>query len=139
VTGAVIAAERQAGCLRYSFVPLAGSQTPQRFRCQPDLEIDTEVAAALAANPALTPSQHAAIAQSVQGWLLPVFTSRSAGQPGYLQLADATPDQIRAGASEGDEPGVFYGLFSGRRESNLGFRLNEYLRVGLQAGIIHAT
>jgi len=35
--------------------------------------------------------------------------------------------------------GVFYGLFSGRRESNLSFRLNEYLRVGLQEGIIHAT
>jgi hypothetical protein len=35
--------------------------------------------------------------------------------------------------------GVFYGLFSGRRESNLTYRLNEYLRIGLEAGIIHAT
>jgi hypothetical protein len=139
VTGPVVAAERQAGCLRYSFVPLTGSQTPQRYRCQPDLEIDTEVAAALAANPALTPSQHAAIAQSVQAWLFPAFTDRKPGQPGYLQLADAAPEQIRAGASEGDEMGVFYGLFSGRRESNLRFRLTEYLRAGLQAGIIHAT
>jgi len=139
VTGSVVSAEQQAGCVRYSFVPLTGSQTPQRYRCQPDLEIDTEVAAALAANPALTPGQHAAISQFVQAWLVPAFTSRKAGQPGYLQLADATPDQIRVGASEGDEMGVFYGLFSGRRESNLSFRLNEYLRVGLQEGIIHAT
>jgi hypothetical protein len=139
VTGSVICAERQAGCVRYSFVPLTGSQTPQRYRCQPDLEIDTEVAAALAANPALTPGQRAVISQSVQAWLLPAFTSRTPGQPGYLQLVDATPDQIRAGASEGDEMGAFYGLFSGRKESNLRFRLNEYLRVGLQAGIIHAT
>ena len=34
---------------------------------------------------------------------------------------------------------MFYGLFSGRRESNLRYRLNEYLRIGLEAGIIHAT
>jgi hypothetical protein len=139
VTGSVVSAQRQNGCLRYSFVPLAQSQTPRRFRCQPDLEIDTEVAAALAANPALSPSQHAAIAAAVQAWLLPAFTSRTPGQPGYLQLAAAAPDQIRLGAQDGDEMGVFYGLFSARRQSNLSYRLAEYLRIGLEAGIIHAT
>jgi hypothetical protein len=139
VTGSVVSTERQAGCLRYSFVPLAGSQTPQRFRCQPDLEINTEVAAARAANPGLTSAQLTAIQTSVQDWLLPAFTSRTPGQPGYLQLADAAPDQIRFGADEEDEMGVFYGLFSARRESNLSYRLNEYLRIKLEAGIIHAT
>jgi hypothetical protein len=139
VTGPVVSAEQQAGCVRYSFVPLAGSQTPQRFRCQPDFEIGTEVAAARAANPALTPAQASAIGDSVQTWLVPAFTSRTAGQPGYLQLADAAPEQVRSGAEDGDEMGVFYGLFSGRRESNLAYRLNEYLRIGLEAGIIHAT
>jgi hypothetical protein len=139
ITGSVVSAERQAGCVRYSFVPLAGSQTPQRFRCQPDLEIDSEVAAARAANPALTPAQATAIGDSVQAWLVPAFTSQIAGQPDYLQLADAAPEQIRSGAEDGDEMGVFYRLFSGRRESNLAFRLNEYLRIGLEAGIIHAT
>jgi hypothetical protein len=139
VTGSVVSTERQAGCLRYSFVPLAGSQTPQRFRCQPDLEINTEVAAARAANPGLTTTQLTAIQTSVQDWLLPAFTSRSPGQPGYLQLADAAPDQIRFGADEQDEMGVFYGLFSARRESNLSYRLKEYLRIRLEAGIVHAT
>jgi hypothetical protein len=139
VTGPVVSAEQQAGCVRYSFVPLAQSQTPQRLRCQPDLEIDAEVAAARAANPALSPAQATAIGNSVQAWLVPAFTSRTPGQPGYLQLADAAPEQIRSGAEDGDEMGVFYGLFSGRRESNLGYRLNEYLRIGLEAGIIHAT
>jgi hypothetical protein len=139
VTGSVVSTERQAGCVRYSFVPLAGSQTPQRFRCQPDLEINTEVAAARAANPGLTTAQLTAIQTSVQAWLLPAFTSRTPGQPGYLQLADAAPDQIRFGADEQDEMGVFYGLFSARRESNLSYRLNEYLRIRLEAGIIHAT
>ena len=139
VTGSVVSTERQAGCLRYSFVPLAGSQTPQRFRCQPDLEINTEVAAARAANPGLPSAQLTAIQTSVQDWLLPAFTSRTPGQPGYLQLPDAAPDQIRFGADEEDEMGVFYGLFSARRESNLSYRLNEYLRIKLEAGIIHAT
>lgn len=139
VTGPVVSDEQQAGCVRYSFVTLAGSQTPQRFRCQPDFEIDTEVAAARAANPALTPTQASTIGDSVQTWLVPAFTSRTAGQPGYLQLADAAPEQIRSGAEDGDEMGVFYGLYSGRRESNLAYRLNEYLRIGLEAGIIHAT
>ncbi len=139
VTGPVVSAERQAGCVRYSFVPLAGSQTPRRFRCQPDLEIDTEAARARAADPALTPAEASAIADSVQTWLAPAFTSRTPGQPGYLQLADAAPEQIRSGAEGGDEMGLFYGLFSARRESNLAYRLDEYLRIGLEAGIIHAT
>jgi hypothetical protein len=139
VTGPVVCTERQAGCVRYSFLPLTGSQTPRRFRCQPDLEADIEVETARAANPGLSTAQADDIQAAVEAWLMPAFTSRTPGQPGYLQLADATPDQIRAGAEDGDEMGVFYGLFSGRRESNLRYRLNEYLRIGLQAGIIHAT
>ncbi len=139
VTGPTVSTERQAGCVRYSFLPLTGSQTPQRFRCQPDLESSTRIAAALAGNPGLTPGQSNAIQAAVEAWLVPAFTSRVPGQPGYLQLADATPAQISSGAEDGDEMGVFYGLFSGRRESNLRYRLNEYLRVGLEAGIIHAT
>jgi len=139
VTGPVVSAERQAGCVRYSFLPLTGSQTPRRFRCQPDLEAGAEITAALAGNPGLSPAQSNAIQAAVEAWLMPAFASRTPGQPGYLQLADAAPDQIRAGAEDGDEMGVFYGLFSGRRESNLSYRLNEYLRAGLQAGIIHAT
>ena len=139
VTGPAVSAELQAGCVRYSFVPLTGSQTPRRFRCQPDLEASAEIAAALTANPGLTPAQSNAIGASVEAWLAPAFTSRIPGQPGYLQLADATPGQISSGAEDGDEMGVFYGLYSGRRESNLSYRLNEYLRIGLEAGIIHAT
>lgn len=35
-TGRIQAARRQTGCIRFSHVP-AGSRTPRRFRCQPDL------------------------------------------------------------------------------------------------------
>ncbi len=135
VTGPVTSVQRQAGCLRYSYVPLANSTTPRRFRCQPDLEIANEIAA----NPGLTPAEQAQLQAEVETWLQPVFTSVVPGQPAYLQLADSAPAQISAGAEEGDEMGVFNGLYSGRRESNLSYRLNEYLRIGLQAGIIHTT
>ena len=139
VTGTAVSAERQAGCVRYSFVPRAGSQTPRRFRCQPDLETDARVADALAANPALSDAQRSAIAASVAAWLLPAFTSRVPGQPGYLQLMDATPAQIRTGAESDAEMGVFFALFTPARDSNLRARLDEYLRIGLEAGVIHAT
>jgi hypothetical protein len=139
VTGPVVSAERQSGCVRYSFVPVTGSQTPVRFRCQPDLEVSTEVAAARTASPAFDAAAAAALTAQVTAWLLPAFTSRSPGQPGYLQLADVAPEQIRFGAQDGDEMGVFYGLFSARREANLAYRVREYLRLGLEAGIIHST
>jgi hypothetical protein len=139
VTGSVTAAERQAGCVRYSYVPLTGSTTPRRFRCQPDREVDAAVARALRDDPALTASQRTAIQSAIEAWLRPAFTSRAPGHPGYLQLAEAAPDQIVRGAEQENEMGVFYGLYSPTRESNLARRVAEYLRIGLEAGIFHAT
>jgi hypothetical protein len=139
VTGTVTATERQAGCIRYSYFPLTGSTTPRRFRCQPDHEVDSEVADALRANPGLTLSQRAAIQSTVEAWLRPAFTSRTPGLPGYLQLADATPGQIARGAEHDNEMGLYYGLYSPTRESNLAHRVAQYLRIGLEAGIFHAT
>lgn len=139
VTGVLTATERQAGCLRYSFVPLTGSSTPRRFRCQPDRELDEQLADALLDNPGLTLAQRNAIQATVEAWLRPAFTSLTPGQPGYLQLADATPDQILRGAEHDNEMGIFYGLYSPARENNLAHRLAEYLRIGLDVGIFHAT
>jgi hypothetical protein len=139
----VISDRRQAGCVRYSFLRLAQgarlSQTPPRFRCQPDLAIDAAIDAAKRSNPALTSAQRDALAAAVQAWLAPELTDRRRGQPGYAQLADAAPDEIRLGAEDGDEMGVFFGLYGPRRESNLRFRIAEYLRIGLEFGIIHAS
>src|SRR5262249_14148923 len=38
----VFAEQKQAGCVRFSFVT-ADSVTPQRYRCQPDLAIETAI------------------------------------------------------------------------------------------------
>ncbi|BCZ84367.1 hypothetical protein PTKU64_80420 [Paraburkholderia terrae] len=123
----------QAGCVRYSYLP-PGSVTPQRFRCQPDLAIDAALAS-YRTSAGLAELDGATVALRVE----PVFTSRLAGAGGYLQLADAGPVELAQGAESGDEMGLFHGMYNVRREANLRFRLNEYLRIGLEAGVIHAS
>lgn len=140
ITGAVVAARTQAGCVRYSYLPPAPySSVPPRFRCQPDLTIATALAAAQAADPALNAVQAAAIGSTIAAWLVPVFTSRRKSDGGYAQLADSCPVEIGMGAESEDEMGAFHGLYAPRRQNNLSYLFTEYLRVGLQAGIIHAS
>jgi len=140
VTGTVVAARTQAGCVRYSYLPPPPySRVPPRFRCQPDLAIDAAVAAAQRVNPSLGSVQAEAIGAVIQRWLVPAFTSLQRGAGGYAQLAEQCPLEIAAGAESADEMGAFHALYNPRRESNLHYRLNEYLRIGLDAGIIHAS
>lgn len=140
VTGTVVAERTQAGCVRYSYLPPPPySRVPPRFRCQPDLAIDTALAAALQADPGLDAVQAQAIAGAIEEWLEPAFTSRTKSNGGYAQLAQACPLEIATGAESADEMGAFHALYNPRRESNLLYRLDEYLRIGLEAGIIHAS
>lgn len=109
----VISLRRQAGCVRFSFVPFF-SQTPRRFRCQPT-------------NPDDTARVH------------PQFTSLRYGEPGYCQLSRRCAEEIRGGAEDDAEMGAFHNLYQPQRETNLRVRLEEYLRFGLEAGILYAT
>jgi hypothetical protein len=109
-----IAAERrQDGCVRFSYVP-PGSRTPRRYECQPAGDED---------------------ALRVQ----PQFTSERYGDPAYGQLSLRCPPEIRTGADDESEIGAFHHLFAPQRETNLHVRLEEYLRFGLEAGVIYAT
>jgi hypothetical protein len=110
---AVRAARKQAGCIRFSWLPFA-SIVPTRYRCQP------------------------ASAQDAQR-IAPRFTSLHYGTPAYGQLTTATPVEILRGADDESEMGVFHHLYGAQRESNLRIRLGEYLRVGLRAGIFYAS
>jgi hypothetical protein len=140
VTGTVVAERTQAGCVRYSYLPPPPySQVPPRFRCQPDLAIDAAIAAAQKANPALSAVQAQAIGAAIEQRLAPAFTSRKKNEGGYAQLAQTCPLEIATGAESADEMGAFHALYNPRRESNLRYRLSEYLRIGLEAGIIHAS
>jgi hypothetical protein len=132
------AARTQDGCVRFSYVP-PGSHVPRRYRCQPDLEIEQEIADAAKLNPLITIAEKNAITSSVQGWLVPSFKAISYGSPFYVQLHIGCPAQILTGAEDGSEMGVFSQLKQPQRESNLKIRLQEYLPFGLQAGLIYVT
>lgn len=110
---AVHVRRRQTGCVRFSYLPF-DSATPRRYRCQPD-SADT------------------------QAQQTPRFTSLRYGHPAYGQLARATAEVIRRGAEDESEMGAFHALFPAQREANLRIRLDEYLRVGLSAGIFYET
>jgi hypothetical protein len=138
VTGDVHAARSQDGCVRFSFVP-RGSRTPKRYRCQPDLRIAADLEAALTANPALTQPEQDAIKAYVATWLVPQFVAVEYGQPEYCQLRFRGPVEIRTGAADGSEMGVYCQLKQPQRESNLRIRLDEYLPFGLEAGFIYVT
>jgi hypothetical protein len=109
-----VRAERlQQGCVRFSYVP-PGSQLPRLFNCQPAGTSDA-------------------------ARVRPVFTSLRYGDAGYCQLNSYCPKEISSGADDQAEMGAFHDLFETQREGNLRSSLDEYLRFGLEAGILYAT
>jgi len=132
-TRAVVARRRQAGCVRFSYVDDQLSVTPRRFRCQPDLALDSR---RKQLHPAPLPTVEAA---RIRSRMRPDFTLDRYGQPGYAQLGGATDDAVRTGAEDGSEMGVFERLKQPQREANLRIRLNEYMPYGLEAGILYVT
>jgi hypothetical protein len=119
-------AERtQEGCVRFSYVA-PGSTTPRRYRCQPDLALDL---------PGLSAGERARI----EAGLRPAYTSIHYHDPGYTQLGIKCPDEIRTGAEDGSEMGVWSFLRNPQRETNLRIRLDEYLPFGLEPALIYVT
>ena len=138
-TGTVNVERTQAGCARFCFLPW-DSKTPRQYRCQPELEIarlKTERRGALGS--ALPSSVEKAIEDATVRWLRPGFGADQYGQPDYVQLRTACPAQIRTGAADGSEMGVYCLLKQPQREANLRLRLEEYLPIGLEAGLIYVT
>jgi hypothetical protein len=107
-TAPLIADRKQAGCVRFSFLPV-GAVTPRRFEC---------VKQALA---------------SAQ----PIFFSLRYGAPGYAKLLAATSNAVRQGASDGGEMGAFHFVLAPLREADLRIRMQEYLPVGMEFGIVY--
>jgi len=110
---AVWTERKQTGCVRFSYLPF-DSIVPRRYRCQPDS------------------------ADSARR-LSPRFTSLNYGQAAYAQLSMSTAEEIRRGADDESEMGAFHHLYAPQRDRNLRIRLREYLRVGLEAGIIYES
>jgi hypothetical protein len=122
-TDRVLVERTQLGCVRFSFLK-PGSVVPRSYRCQPAL--------AVAENPTADPSL-------IVARVVPAFTDLRYGQAAYAQLARHISDEIRTGAADGSEMGAFHDLHQPQREANLRAALAEYLRVGLEAGILFVT
>lgn len=136
--GLVTAERVQTGCVRFSFV-LAGSRTPRRYRCQPDLAERKAIEAEEARVGPLTAAQRAAVRAAVRLRVKPEYTSEVYGQPAYLQLALHAPIELTQGAADGSEMGAYCHLKQPQREANLRLRLGEYLPFGLEYGLIRVT
>jgi hypothetical protein len=131
--GKVTVARSQVGCVRFCYVT-PGSHTPQRFNCQPDL---VEHAVAELAN--ISDSERATLRELEQVRVSPRFVSTSYGTAGYCVLAATCAEEIRRGADDESEMGIFHDLFQPQREANLRARLEEYTPAGMQAGPIFET
>jgi hypothetical protein len=103
----------------------AATSTPRRYRCQPDLAL----------RGVEDPDERDLIA----GRIVPVFSSTEYGQPAYSQLGLRCPVEIRTGAEDGSEMGAFMFLRQPQRHANLRAALEEYLRLGLEAGVHPVT
>ncbi|MCA8978318.1 MAG: hypothetical protein KDC98_26555 [Planctomycetes bacterium] len=136
----VVVVERlQQGCVRFSFVPPrrlgAESRTPRRFRCQPGLAIEARARELGVERSALSPDEVARVIAAT----VPMFTSTRFGDPGFAQLARACAVEIRTGAEDGSEMGVWSLLKNPQRIANLQASLDEYLRLGLESGFVFVT
>lgn len=139
VTGVVRIARRDDGCVRYSYTP-PGSRTPRRVRCQPDLaEAEAIKDAEQAAGGPLPQAAREAAAAAARIRMQPVFTTLRYGQPGYGQLGRACPAGIAEGAEDGSAMGMTCHLKEPQRLANLRRRLEEYLPLGLEPGIVFVT
>ena len=141
--GRITVARRQRGCLRFSYV-VPGSRTPPRFQCQPD-QVETAIAQKLRdeakANTLSAPTvtEIEAAKQGERIRVKPQFNSTRYGTPTYCQLAMTCAEEIKRGADDVSEMGVFHNLFQPQREANLRVRLDEYVPAGSDVGIILAS
>ncbi len=114
LNGRLQVSRRQLGCIRFSALP-PDSDTPPRYRCQPDLA--------------------AAAGKTLPGpeWqkLQPAFGSSKPGHPGYRALRNTVSSAIRNGAEDGGEMGVFHDLDLPFRDAELIQRLQEIVPAGL--------
>jgi hypothetical protein len=130
ILGRALAERRQVGCSRFSFLG-EGSRAPRRHRCQPDLALAVYADVAGKSVDDLTAAEQRTVTLTVT----PTFTTTRFGRPAYLQAERKLPvgDHHRRGRWRRDgrvSPGA-----AGAALANLRNALDEYLRVGLEAGV----
>lgn len=130
-------ARRQLGCMRFCYVP-RGCRTPRRFMCQPDLA-EQAAEELLRATKTPTPDEVATVRAHARERVHPQFDSTRYGAPDYARLSPTCAPEIKRGADDESEMGVFHDLFEPQRTANLRARLDEYTPADMDAGIILAS
>lgn len=155
--GEVRVQRRQSGGLRFCYVPpLSGKpepqpkdwqwSTPRQYYCQPALEQVSNTngeATSECGCPGriVTPQDPCAAdtqARTPAEKIRPRFTSDRYGDPGYCQLALDCCPEIRRGAEDESELGVFHDLYEPQREANLRVRLVDFLPASMQLQLLFA-
>ncbi|MDR3692455.1 MAG: hypothetical protein P4L46_23945 [Fimbriimonas sp.] len=131
VIGLVNADRIQTGCVRFSWLPLA-SRAPRRFYCQPNLEVDS----LKAKNPSWPATQLSTAATLAT---YPRLESKDPDAVAYAQLGKGCPAAVAKGAENEGEMGVWNFLNEQERISNFLNAMDEYLRFGLEVGLIKRT
>jgi len=125
-------ARRQLGCVRFSYVQ-PHCRTPRRYRCQPDMVTQAVIEKVADLN------KRANLIASEELRVRPQFTSIRYGNPGYAQLAVTCAEEIKQGADDESEMGVFHDLYRPQREANLRQRLEEFTPAGMDVGLLYAN
>ena len=116
---AVTVEQHQEGCLRFCYAA-PGERTPRRYRCLPDLVLAGVTDA----------TERARILARVR----PAWVTREPAGPAYPQLS-GSPEFLTA-AEDGAELGAGHFLAQELRIANLRAALRQYLRFGLEAGVV---
>jgi hypothetical protein len=130
--GRATAEQRQAGCIRYSYLgDITNPKLPHRYRCQPDLALQAR-AAELGRD--LTGPEQQAVALRVR----PAFVDVVPGEPAYALLAMDAPREIAFGAEGEGEMGAYGFLGGATRLANLVDLFVDYVPFGLEAAALRA-
>jgi hypothetical protein len=129
-------ARRQWGCIRYCYVA-PNSRTAPRYHCQPDLAEKALEESDHTEH--LPPAERHVLRNAEQLRLAPRFVSTHYGEPAYGRLASDCAEEIRRGAEDRSQFGVFHDLFEAQRAANLRARLADHVPAGTEVGIIFAS
>jgi hypothetical protein len=119
---------QQIGCVRFCYLP-NNSRPPRRYHCQPEMAL-------AASNACRVDGGTAESEESIKARVAPVFRSVHYDHLRYGELSSISAEEILKGSEDGSEMGAFSCLKRSQREENLRACLKEYLRLGLDAGII---
>jgi hypothetical protein len=108
-TAPVWASRRQAGCVRFCWLP-PGSIAPRRYSCLPP-------------------------EQAAEDLLAPQFMTTRYGRGAYCLLAGDCPIAIWTGADNGSQLGVYQQAQETEAVRNVQIRMPEYLPARLEAGV----